>query len=144
MKRLLLPVLGCAAALSMTACSTVPPTTQTEPDQWQNQPWNLVAIDGKTVQSSATLEVNDESQAIGDTGCNRFFGFSSMQDTQFRVEKMGMTRMACLDSNRMQVEQIVTDVLTNWSEVSMQNGQLILASDEHTLTYQTSIKSGIK
>lgn len=137
MKRLLLATLGCAAGLSMTACSTMAPSKLVEPAQWQNQPWNLVAIDGKTVQSSATLEVNDESQAVGDTGCNRFFGFSSMQATQFRVEKMGMTRMACLDSSRMQVEQIVTDVLTNWSEVSMQDGHLIFTAPTHTLTYQS-------
>ncbi|MHC6529881.1 MULTISPECIES: META domain-containing protein [unclassified Vibrio] len=133
MKRLLLTTIGCAALLSMTACSS--PVVDVTPDMLQNQQWKLTQVDGNAVSTNATLEINDEARAAGSTGCNRFFGQSELQGNRIRVERMGMTRMACLDESKMKTEQIVAGVLTDWSDVSIQDGELILKGVSHTLTY---------
>lgn len=134
MKRLLLSALGCTVALCITACSNQ--VTRVSLEKVQNQIWLLSKIDGQPVTGDASLELSSDERAAGNTGCNRFFGLAVMEDNQFLVERMGMTRMVCLDDNSSTIEPLVVDVLTHHSELAMQGETLILKGKRHTLTYR--------
>ncbi|NRD73753.1 META domain-containing protein [Shewanella sp. VB17] len=101
-------------------------------DMVQNHEWKLIEIDGEAVSSTATLEINHDAGISGNAGCNQFFGQSELKNNRLRVLRMGMTQMACRDMN---IERIVSSVLSDWSSVSINNSQLTLKGTEYSLTY---------
>jgi heat shock protein HslJ len=72
--------------------------------------------------------------ANGNAGCNNFFGQAELNDNQFRIEKMGMTMKMCDDAS-MGTEMAMSQVLTNWSDMTLTKDSLELKNDAHTLTF---------
>lgn len=60
--------------------------------------WQLSQIDEVAQTSSEMrLQLVEDNQIMGHTGCNRFFGKTRIEDNQLYVEQIGMTKMLCSD-----------------------------------------------
>lgn len=106
----------------------------------QHHNWELTQIDGKAFDKqehmkTPRLEVGEKMMANGSTGCNNFFGQAELKNNQFRIEKMAMTMMACISDSSMQTERVMSDTLTEWSNVTLTKDSLTLKNDVHTLTF---------
>lgn len=129
----LLSLFSCSAE---TASSIAPEITAIEPAQIQQQ-WLLVAIDGQTIDTriSSTLTVSAVNKATGNLACNNFFGTLQLQNNRLKIDKMGSTRKMC-QSKTDEVETIVSAILSDWSEVLLNDNRMILIGKAHRLNYQ--------
>ncbi|GAL06623.1 heat shock protein HslJ [Photobacterium aphoticum] len=62
------------------------------------QNWVLTKIDNQAISTEAVapnLMLSEDLNANGNAGCNRFFGQAELKDGNLRIEKMGLTMMAC-------------------------------------------------
>ncbi|MCK6262907.1 META domain-containing protein [Vibrio sp. ZSDE26] len=105
----------------------------------QHHNWELVKIDGKDIVKGENnkpirLEIGENMSANGHAGCNNFFGQAELNDDQFRIEKMGMTMKMC-GEEEMNTEMAMSQVLTNWSDITLTKDSLVLQNDVHTLTF---------
>jgi len=96
--------------------------------------WKLISIDNQPLQLTSTLTVDAQQKATGKLACNNFFGTLAVQDNKVRIDKMGTTRKSCVAAVNS-VEALVSNTLTNWSEIKISGEKLILTGAEHTLTY---------
>lgn len=96
--------------------------------------WQLTSIDGKTLETESTLSIDEQAKASGNLGCNNFFGVVELDTNKVRIDKMGSTRKMCEPQVNV-IEMSVSSTLSNWSEVSIKDQQLLLTGDKHTLTY---------
>ncbi|GLS90684.1 heat-shock protein HslJ [Psychromonas marina] len=117
------------------ACSNNTNTTM-QPIQLQDlqKEWKLTSIDNNPVQSMSSISVDEQAKATGNLACNNFFGAVELQANKLRIDKMGSTRKMCEPAVN-DVEMIVSNTLSSWSEVKINNQQLTLTGAEHTLTY---------
>lgn len=101
------------------------------------QHWVLMDIDGQPIdpQVESTLNISPLNKASGKMACNNFFGVVTLQDNRMKVENMGSTRRMC-QASKMGVENTVSTVLTDWSEVSIVEDRLTLVGKSHQLSYQ--------
>lgn len=101
------------------------------------QQWRLVAVDGLAPdpQINSTLSISDGNKATGNLACNAFFGTLQVQENQFKIDKMGSTRKMC-EAKVNAVELIVAEVLSDWSEVSLDGESLTLLGKVHKLRYK--------
>ncbi|MEZ9230651.1 META domain-containing protein [Vibrio amylolyticus] len=105
----------------------------------QHHNWELVQIDGNDVVKDdnnrpVRLEVGENMTANGHAGCNNFFGQGELKDNKFRIEKMGMTMKMC-GEDAMNTEMTMSQVLTEWSDITLKKDSLELKNDAHTLTF---------
>ncbi|MCF7481666.1 META domain-containing protein [Vibrio sp. J1-1] len=105
----------------------------------QHHNWELVKIDGKNIelterQKAPRLEIGENLTANGNAGCNNFFGQAELKDNQLRIEKMGMTMKMCI-GDIMNVEQAMSSTLSDWSDITLTKGGLVLKNSEHELTF---------
>ncbi|MEZ8825040.1 META domain-containing protein [Vibrio sp. 10N.261.55.A7] len=105
----------------------------------QHHNWELVQIDGNDVVKDdnnrpVRLEVGENMTANGHAGCNNFFGQGELKDNKFRIEKMGMTMKMC-GEDAMNTEMTMSQVLTEWSDITLTKDSLELKNDAHTLTF---------
>lgn len=108
MSLMLRPVLVLAAAVAvlLAGCSSNPaaPSASLAGD------WRLVELTGQAVpegEQTPTLNLAlDERMVSGMAGCNRFHGQVEHADAQdLRFGPLAATKMACLDGDRMALEQ---------------------------------------
>ena len=126
------------SSLSLFACgSHSTASTQSMTSAQLQHEWMLIDIDGQAIDSSikSTINISAENKASGNLACNRFFGELTQQDNKLKIAKMGSTRMRC-KTEAMQIESSISNVLKDWSEVSIVEGKLTLISKSHQLTYQ--------
>ena len=102
--------------------------------------WVLTQVDSKAVElpepfKAPNLELNTDMSANGHSGCNRYFGQAELKDGKLRIEKMGMTMMACPEP-AMEMERVMSGTLMDWSEATVAGNELTLAGTEHTLTFK--------
>lgn len=96
--------------------------------------WKLSSIDNNPVKSMSSISVDAQAKATGNLACNNFFGTAELKDNKLRIDKMGSTRRMC-DPAINDVEMTVSNTLSSWSEIQINNQQLTLIGAEHTLTY---------
>ncbi|HDY8226993.1 TPA: META domain-containing protein [Vibrio vulnificus] len=126
--------------LLMTACvSNGDNMKQLTAQDLQHHNWELVSIDGNAItinehQQAPRLEVGENMMTNGNAGCNNFFGQAELKDNQFRIEKMGMTMKMCID-DAMSTEQVVSQTLSDWSDITLTKDSLVLKNSNHTLTF---------
>ncbi|ENM3735582.1 TPA: META domain-containing protein [Vibrio cholerae] len=123
----------------MTACASNGDAVQITAQDLQHHNWQLTQIDGKDVvksehEQAPRLEIGEQMMASGNAGCNNFFGKAELKDNQFRIEKMGMTMKMCI-GDAMDTEQVVSQTLTDWSQITLTKETLTLKNDVHTLTF---------
>lgn len=131
------------AAISLpvlvSACASNGDVESITAQDLQHHNWQLVQIDGKDVvnndkQKAPRLEIGEKMMASGNAGCNNFFGQAELKDSQFRIEKMGMTMMMCI-GDVMDTEQAFSQTLSDWSEINLTKDSLTLKNEVHTLTF---------
>ncbi|KOE79502.1 heat shock protein HslJ [Vibrio alginolyticus] len=124
----------------MTACASLGDNVKKITIQdLQHHNWQLVQIDGKEVINTDKkkvphLKIGEKMMTSGNAGCNNFFGQAELKDNQFRIEKMGMTKMICID-DVMDTEQAFSQTLSDWSNIIVTKDVLTLKNDVHTLTF---------
>ncbi|CAH1535897.1 MULTISPECIES: META domain-containing protein [Vibrio] len=124
----------------MTACaSNGDNVKEITAQDLQHHNWELVQIDGKNIASeeqkkAPRLEIGENLTANGNAGCNNFFGQAELKDNQLRIEKMGMTMMMCV-GDQMKIEKVMSETLSDWSDVTLTNDGLVLKNADHELTF---------
>ncbi|MBR9788924.1 MAG: META domain-containing protein [Vibrionaceae bacterium] len=124
----------------MTACaSNGDNVKEITAQDLQHHNWELVKIDGKNIelterQKAPRLEIGENLTANGNAGCNNFFGQAELKNNQLRIEKMGMTMKMCI-GNIMNVEQVMSATLSDWSDITLTKDGLVLKNSEHELTF---------
>tara|TARA_R110001583_G_scaffold6499_3_gene32866 strand:- start:12866 stop:13300 length:435 start_codon:yes stop_codon:yes gene_type:complete len=124
--------------ITLGACST---ETQIIPkkiniDQLQHH-WKLTHIDNIQLATiiNSSLKIDSNNKATGNLGCNQFFGEVEFSDNKLRIGKMGNTRKMC-EPLKNNVEMDVSQVLSNWAKVMLDDKTLIISNRKHSLTYQ--------
>lgn len=112
------------------------------PQDLQHHNWELVQIDGETVNTPENmqpprLEIGEKMTANGNAGCNNFFGQGELKDNKFRIPQMGMTMKMCQEGV-MGTEMAFSKSLSEWNEISLTKESMTLTSESHTLTFTLS------
>ncbi|OAN13767.1 heat-shock protein HslJ [Photobacterium jeanii] len=142
MKKRLLATLAIPAMLAACASSN---TAQVATEQvLTNNNWVLTQVDSEALSlpeqmPAPNLELGADMNANGFAGCNRYFGQAEVKEGKVRIDKMGMTMMACSEPE-MQLENTFAKTLSVWSEASIQGDELVLKGAEHTLTFVRKAK----
>ena len=99
--------------------------------------WKLTHVDNIQLATviKSTLKIEVDNKTSGNLSCNSFFGEAKFVDNQLRIEKMANTRKMC-DELKNSVEMDVSEVLSNWANVMIDNETLIVSNKKHSLTYQ--------
>ncbi|ATI47775.1 heat-shock protein HslJ [Vibrio parahaemolyticus] len=124
----------------MTACaSNGDDVKEITAQDLQHHNWELVQVDGKNIvldenQKAARLEIGENLTANGNAGCNNFFGQAELKNNQLRIEKMGMTMKMCME-DQMKIENAMTQILSNWSDITLTKDGLVLKNADHELTF---------
>lgn len=101
----------------------------------QNKKWHLIQLDNRKTDISASLKIDDKTHASGSTGCNLFFGQAKLKKNSLCIEKMGMTKMACMDDDLMEKENIIMNVLSGCGSINLKGDRMILKNKMHMLVY---------
>ncbi len=106
----------------------------------QHHNWILTHVDGKPISlpedfSAPNIEIGESFSANGNSGCNRYFGQAELKGDQFRIDKMASTMMMC-PQEAMDIETIMTAVLSEWSTMTLTRQELKLKNDKYTLTFK--------
>ena len=88
---------------------------KTEAGYWsyiEKYQWNLIQINGKTVdKSGANIRFDAKNSRIsGSNGCNRYFGTYSASGNKLSLNAAGSTKMAC-PPEESALEQDFTEIL---------------------------------
>ena len=124
----------------MTACaSNGDNVKEITAQDLQHHNWQLVQIDGKNIaaeeRQAPRLEIGENLTANGNAGCNNFFGQAELKDNQLRIEKMGMTMKMCME-DQMKIEKVMSETLSDWSDITLTNEGLVLKNAAHELTFE--------
>ena len=124
----------------MTACaSNGDNVKEITAQDLQHHNWQLVQIDGKNIAAeerhTPRLEIGENLTANGNAGCNNFFGQAELKDNQLRIEKMGMTMKMCME-DQMKIEKVMSETLSDWSDITLTNEGLVLINADHELTFE--------
>ncbi len=124
----------------MTACaSNGDNVKEITAQDLQHHNWQLVQIDGKNIaageRQAPRLEIGENLTANGNAGCNNFFGQAELKDNQLRIEKMGMTMKMCME-DQMKIEKVMSETLSDWSDITLTNEGLVLKNADHELTFE--------
>ena len=124
----------------MTACASKGDNVKEITAQdLQHHNWQLVQIDGKSIaaeeRQAPRLEIGENLTANGNAGCNNFFGQAELKDNQLRIEKMGMTMKMCME-DQMKIEKVMSETLSDWSDITLTNEGLVLKNADHELTFE--------
>jgi heat shock protein HslJ len=93
--------------------------------------WVLRSINGRPIASANAPDVTFEgTQAIGSTGCNRFNMVHNRRNGRSRFQDGAMTKMACVDENRNQLEQSFMRGLSSITTMTLTATRLTMRSDD--------------
>ncbi|PJC87743.1 heat-shock protein HslJ [Vibrio sp. HA2012] len=127
------------AAIGACACNGNTTNALTEAALQHNR-WTLAEIDGKPLspmlqKKTPYLEVDDDMQTSGFTGCNQFSGLGVLKENQFHVEKMNQTQKLCF-GEVMDVEYSLSQLLTGNSSITLSGEMMQLTNKNQTLTFK--------
>lgn len=92
--------------------------------------WNLIEIENQKISTKGQLpylQLDKESLGYaGFAGCNRIFGKYEKNGNSIKFGNGGMTRMACLDAERRNIESKMTSALGRVNRYEIKNGVLTL------------------
>jgi len=94
--------------------------------------WQLIYLNGKAVgDTKAYMEIDASTGRFnGNTGCNRMFGSVKVDGRSVAFSGVGMTRMACVDSNVMKLEADFTKALQNATRYRVNDDELSIYADD--------------
>ena len=102
--------------------------------------WILVEIDNHRLTQDngkiiPNIAIDADLKVSGFSGCNRFMGLAEITKQKFRIKKWHQTKMQCLNKTQTQLETLVKNLLSQWSEASISDHQLILKIKKHRLIF---------
>lgn len=142
MKKRFLAVLALPVILAACAANNSSSAKVVAESDLATHNWVLTKVDNKAVElpepfKAPNLELSTDMSANGHSGCNRYFGQAELKDGKLRIEKMGMTMMACPDP-AMEMERVMSSTLMEWSDASVTGNELTLTNANNTLTFKRS------
>ena len=142
MKKRFLAVLALPVILAACAANNSSSAKVVAESDLATHNWVLTKVDNKAVElpepfKAPNLELSTDMSANGHSGCNRYFGQAELKDGKLRIEKMGMTMMACPDP-AMEMERVMSSTLMEWSDASVTGNELTLTNANSTLTFKRS------
>ena len=121
------------------ACTSPPPSAPLSAQSLQHHHWVLEKIDGLPLLAekgkAPDLEIGEQLRANGSAGCNRYFGQVELQGSQLRIKQMASTMMLC-PAPQQDWERAMTSTLSDWSEVTLGEQQLLLKGPQHELQFK--------
>lgn len=139
-------LLPCAIAINIaltivTGCQMAPreeEVTTASSVPLVNTSWRLTQLGGVMVDNppgerAISLQLQSQNpRVVGFAGCNRMFGGYLLNGEMLKFDQMGATKMACLDDQRMQLEQRYFEVLSRVSQWKITGSTLELRDGEGT------------
>lgn len=77
-----------------------------------------------------------EKMAISGSMCNRFSGKGKLSSGELTAKELVMTRMACIDPQRSELDSVIGTVLKDGAQVDLTDSQLTLTTADKTLIYK--------
>ncbi|WP_238084825.1 MULTISPECIES: heat shock protein HslJ [Pseudescherichia] len=77
-----------------------------------------------------------EKMAISGSMCNRFSGQGKLSSGELTAKELVMTRMACADPQRNELDSVIGTVLKDGAQVDLTDSQLTLTTADKTLIYK--------
>ncbi|MEI8667093.1 META domain-containing protein [Pseudoalteromonas sp. B131b] len=110
---------GCASTGTVTS------------EQLKYTQWQLSHVDGLAIPPSfnASMSFIEALQVNGFSGCNKFFGEGSLEESNLTVSKLGMTRKSC-GKELDEFEQQLLQALNQGAELKMQDQQLVMQGEQ--------------
>ncbi|AFV00215.1 META domain-containing protein [Simiduia agarivorans] len=141
MKRVAL-VFVSLAGLMVAACGHTPEAEPAKPvtvADLAHHRWVLKTVDGEPAFSKPVgtydkglvpdLDFGEAPHAGGFAGCNRYKGqFELNEQGQFRIARVATTMMMC-EPKAMAFEKQFTDMLGQWTDITLADNQLSLTAD---------------
>lgn len=107
------------------------------------QKFKLVAVNGADLIGDAAASVPTlvfgEDFKISGKVCNTFSGPGKLENGRLTVKPLISTRMACLNESLGQLETLVTNLLENGADLSMNGTSLYLRHGDTTLRYEADL-----
>lgn len=91
---------------------------QTQENVWNfigKNHWKLISLNNVGMDyGKAAIHFNiKENKVNGNTGCNSFFGSYTVNGDAITFSQMGSTKMACLDGDKMKIEDEILKILSS-------------------------------
>ena len=77
-----------------------------------------------------------EKMSISGSMCNRFSGQGKLSSGELTAKELVMTRMACIDPQRNELDSMIGTVLKDGAQVDLTDSQLTLTTADKTLIYK--------
>ncbi len=116
------PIPKIAALVLLAGCSA---PTLPEEQQIDGVEWILSEVNGLPWQHDVSMRLDDD-RVSGVGPCNAYSGTREGQPPALKVGALGSTRMACLDSARMQAEAEYLDLLSKTNAIRRDHSRLVL------------------
>lgn len=107
-------------------------------DQLQHHRFLLESVNGKPVTGETTQpELSfGENMTVSGSMCNHFTGKGKLSDGELRVKDLAMTRKMCANPQLNELDNTISQMLSNGAQVDLTANQLTLATAEHTLMFK--------
>lgn len=107
-------------------------------DQLQHHRFVLESVNGKPVTGETTQpELSfGENMTVSGSMCNHFTGKGKLSDGELRVKDLAMTRKMCANPQLNELDNTISQMLSNGVQVDLTANQLTLATAEHTLMFK--------
>lgn len=103
-----------------------------------NTGWRLTQlgdemVDNPSGERAISLQLQPQNpRVVGFAGCNRMFGGYLLNGEMLKFDQMGGTKMACVDDQRMRLEQRYFEVLSRVSQWKITGSTLELRDGDGT------------
>jgi heat shock protein HslJ len=110
----------------------------------QTPRWSLTKIDNQELdlasnQKAPSLSIDEALMASGYSGCNNYFAELNVKQNQIKLARMNSTMKLCL-KDQMDLDNLVSAVLSDWSNVYIDRGVMVLSNAQHTLQFKAKRK----
>ena len=102
--------------------------------------WMVVKIkDNSAFERNPVITLTmPQGQIQGSTGCNKFFGNVNLENSGFKVNNIGSTKMMC---KSMETEQLFLETLNEVTSYKLENDYLKLMGQDQTILMRCSYLS---
>jgi heat shock protein HslJ len=118
------------------------PTGNVVVSDLQHHRWILESINGEPIPTDGEdgmipeLDIGEQMQVTGNSGCNRMFGKAELRDGYFQIPVLAGTRRLCSPASN-ELEITVQGVLGQLSEITLDaDKSLTLATDTIVLRFR--------
>lgn len=126
-----------ASVALLTGCATVSSKGTVSQTDLIHHNYVLINFDGQVIEPknmSPRIEFG-ETFYISGVMCNSFAGQGRLNGDTLKVSNMVRTQAMCLDEVRNQLDNVIAEMLTKGTKISLQDKTLTLTNKKHQLTF---------